>query len=305
MGMTKSTKVATLLTALGLVLVATAPQSRASGTTPISSCGQIVTTNAVVTQDLVCSGTGIVVGASAITIDLKGFTLRGDFTTLHYGIDDNGYDQVTVKNGVVRNFDWGMYAYNNADKMSVSNLVASGNAHDGVYISGSSAKIQSLTATGNALHGIRVAGVSATVQSTTAVENGYSGIRLTGDFATVKSSTASANSVYGMVIEGVSAKIQSSTASGNFVHGIDVVGDSATVRSTTASGNVALGISVKGEAAVIKGNQAQANGYDPTGGYNLSGLGIDVSGYATTAPVGTNVALGNDDPAECEPASLC
>jgi hypothetical protein len=67
------------IVALVLVLVVVvAPEASGKGGTPITSCGQVVTTNAVLTLDLVCTGNGIVVGASGITIDLKGFTIRGD-----------------------------------------------------------------------------------------------------------------------------------------------------------------------------------------------------------------------------------
>ena len=67
-----------MLIAVGaFVLVAAAPEAQAAGT-PITQCGQTVTTNAVLTQNLVCAGDGVIVGASGITIDLKGFRLRGD-----------------------------------------------------------------------------------------------------------------------------------------------------------------------------------------------------------------------------------
>lgn len=58
-----------------------------------------------------------------------------------------------------------------------------------------------------------------------------------------------------------------------------------------------------GDAAALQGNGADGNGF-PAGASDDSGLGIEVTGF-TTAPIGTNVALGNDDPAECNPASLC
>jgi hypothetical protein len=51
------------------------------------------------------------------------------------------------------------------------------------------------------------------------------------------------------------------------------------------------------------GNRADGNGF--VGGVSDGlGLGIRVQNF-TTAPVGTNLARGNDDPAECDPGSLC
>lgn len=68
-----------LLIAVGVaVLVAVAPEAQGKGGTPITACLQTVTTNAVLTHDLYCPGSsGILVGASGITIDLKGFVIRG------------------------------------------------------------------------------------------------------------------------------------------------------------------------------------------------------------------------------------
>ena len=68
-----------LLIAVGVaVLVAVAPEAQGKGGTPITACLQTVTTNAVLTHDLYCPGSsGILVGASGITIDLKGFVISG------------------------------------------------------------------------------------------------------------------------------------------------------------------------------------------------------------------------------------
>jgi Right handed beta helix region len=265
-----------------LVLVVGVSAGQAGGGTPITACGQTVTTNAVLTQDLVCTGDGIVVGASGITIDLKGFTIRGDRGAGDYGIDDHlGYDDVAIKNGVAGNFNAGVGAYNGADQVSVSHLLASGNNGVGIDISGASASVRSSTASGNAVDGIFVEGDSAKIQSTATSGNGGTGIYVGGGLASVKSSTAS----------------------GNRIQGITVVGYSATIQSSAASGNGVNGIAVNGDTAIIKGNRAEANGFFG-GDSDLNGLGITASGYVT-APIGTNVARGNDALGQCHPAPLC
>jgi Periplasmic copper-binding protein (NosD) len=244
---------------VALLLFAVAPEANGGGGTPITTCGQTVTSSAFLTQDLYCPGTaGVVVGASGITVDLKGFTLRGDGSAGLYGIDDNGYDGVTIKNGVIRTFDSDVAAYSTADNLTVSNLVSSGSPNDGIFVAGASASVKSSTAGGNA---------------------------------------------FGIVIFGPSALVRTSIASGNIVSGIYVNGAAARIQSSTASGNGAHGIQINGDAPRVTGNQADANGF-ADGAFDLNGLGIFVSGY-TTAPVGTNVARGNDDPSECDPTSLC
>jgi len=158
----KTTALATTALAAALAITVAGP-SEGSSTVPISACGQTVTTNAVLTKDLICAGSnGINVAAAGITIDLKEFTISGDLSPGHSGIDDGGgYDGLAVKNGVLRNFAIGMFAFNGADHVSLSNLAASGNIAYGIYIGGASASVKSSTVAGNA-KGVQVDGDSAT-----------------------------------------------------------------------------------------------------------------------------------------------
>lgn len=305
-----------------VALVAIAPEAQAAGT-PITTCGQVVTTSAFLAHDLDCPGShGIVVGAAGIKIDLRGLVVRGDQSIGHYGIYDLGYDGVTVANGILRNFNFGVGVLD-GDKVSVSNVVASGNTATGIYIAGASAKIRSSIASGNdtgievhgataaiqssttsgneSLYGILVEGASASIKSSNASGN-HVGISISGASASIKSSTASGNDLWGVAVTGGSGSITASTVSGNGGDGIDFTGASARIQSSNASGNGGFGIFVDGDAAQIKGNRAYANGF--AGGSNFVGLGIWATDY-TTPPVGTNVAQGNDELAECTPSSLC
>jgi hypothetical protein len=278
-------RIVKLLAIGALALTAVSPVAQGSGGTAITSCGQLVTTNAFLTQDLYCPGQdAIVVGVPGITIDLKGFTLRGDRTGGNDGIVDTGYDGVTIRNGVVRNFYLGMnlYAGAGADGISVSKLIVSGNLFDGILVSGDSATIQSSTTTGNDFHGIAVF----------------------SDFATIQSSTASGNGDDGIHAEGNLTNVKSSTAAGNVLNGIDVRGNGTKIQSSTASGNGSEGIYAYGDGTVVKGNRAEANGFH-SGVSDLLEVGINATGWSFTPPVGTNTALGNDHPQECFPDTLC
>jgi hypothetical protein len=261
-------------------LVAVAPEAQGSGTTTITTCSTTVATNAVLANDLVCSGDGIVVGAPGITIDLKGFTIRGDGGTDDYGIDDTGgHDRVTVKNGTVRGFYDGIHA-ESADGFSVTNVVSSGNAVWGMNLFGNKVAVTSSTASGNTQYGIGIAGGSASI----------------------KSSTVSGNTFIGVSISGDAGRITSTDASGS-QYGISIAGAGASVKSSTVTGNGLEGIVVNGDAAKISGNHADGNGFYG-GATDLGGLGIHVQGYVK-APAGKNTARGNDDPDDCEPASVC
>jgi len=291
-----------ILVAAIVVLAAPGAGSGSSGTA-ISSCGQTVTTNAFLTQDLSCTGDGVIVGAAKIRIDLRGFTLRGDGGAPDSGIADNGFDSVKVENGVVRNFGFGV-AIDGADKANVTNVVVSG-ANIGIYVNGDSASIKSSTASGSGLIGIQVLGASASIVSSTASGNLVNGFDVEGASASIKSSTASGNGDDGFFIHGASdgASVASSTAVANGVSGFEVYGNSVSIKSSVASGNVLRGIFVQGDGANVTGNRTDANGFK-TGESDDIGLGINVNGF-TTPPRGSNVARGNDNPADCAPTSLC
>ena len=149
---TTATLAGTALAAV-LAVLAVGPSAHAA-TLPISTCGQVVTTSVVLTKDLTCVGTpGVVVGAGGITIDLKGHVLTGDYSDM--GVRDlSGYGDVTIKNGVIRNFLDGVLVPNTADHVTVSNLVVSGNSGNGVYVQGAAAKVVSSTVAGNGQTGI-------------------------------------------------------------------------------------------------------------------------------------------------------
>lgn len=312
-----------LVAAIAAATLLSGPAAHAAGT-PIASCGQTVTTNAVLTQNLVCTGDGIVVGAAGVTIDLHGFIVRGDRDSGDTGINDSGgWNDVTVKNGVVRNFDFGIYAAP-ADGFTVSSLTVAGNLGNGIYVQGTDAsvtkatvvgngygislvgdgaKITSSTAARNAITGMLVVGGDAVIKSSTATANQTSGIVISGSSGSVTSSTGSANGAFGIFVDGDFDSVKSSTAVGNGNSGIEADGFSDAVGSSTASENTGGGIHVDGDAATIAHNRAEVNGFDTTSS-DLMGLGIFAENY-TTPPVGSNTAHANDDPAECAPASLC
>ena len=163
----------------------------------------------MLTRDLACAGrAGVVVGASGITINLNGFTLDGDRSFGRYGVDDlNGFDRVTVEDGVVRNFDYGLVGFG-ANRLVVSGLAASGNTSGGIFVVGSTPQIQSSKALRNGEDGIYVLGTSATVQSSTASANAGSGIYVSGAFSRIRSSTASGNASDGIVVAGNAARLE-------------------------------------------------------------------------------------------------
>ena len=291
-----------ILFAAIVVLAAPAAGNGSSGVA-ITQCGQTVTTSAFLTQDLLCTGDGVIVGASKITIDLGGFTLRGDGGAPDSGIVDSGFDGIKVEDGVVRNFGFGL-AFDGADNVKVASVVVSG-ANTGIYVNGDSASITSSTASGNGFMGVQVLSASASIMSSTASGNLVNGFDVEGSSTAIKSSTASGNGNIGFYLHGPSdsSSASSSTASVNGLSGFEIYGNSVSLKSSVASGNVTRGIFLQGDGAIVTGNRTDANGFK-TGASDDVGLGINVNGF-TTPPRGKNAALGNDNSAECVPAPLC
>ena len=98
--------------------------------TVITTCEQVVTTDAVLTADLSCpsgvfESAAVVAGASNITIDLMGHTITGH--PIGIGVSVQNVDGVTIKNGTVKNFMVGIDHFNSntitLEDLWVGNLV--------------------------------------------------------------------------------------------------------------------------------------------------------------------------------------
>src|SRR4051812_37209302 len=104
------------------------------------SCGAVVTASTTLRGDLVnCPGSGLVIGADNITVDLAGHTVDGLGSLAPFGstgIDDSGgYDGVIVKNGTVREFQDGVVLVGTTGGV-VRGLRVSNNGSHGLLVDG-------------------------------------------------------------------------------------------------------------------------------------------------------------------------
>ncbi|MCA1692962.1 MAG: right-handed parallel beta-helix repeat-containing protein [Actinobacteria bacterium] len=96
-----------LLAALPTILLV--PASTTTASAAILSCGDIVTRNTVLDQDVGPCGVGLTIGADNITLDLNGYEVFGTPAIGDgAGITFLGRTGATVKNGTVREFDVGV-----------------------------------------------------------------------------------------------------------------------------------------------------------------------------------------------------
>ncbi len=72
---------------------------------PTLQCGQTITVSTKLKHDLTgCTGSGLVVGADGITIDLGGHSIKGVNAPGSVGIDSDGHPGVTIENGSIADF---------------------------------------------------------------------------------------------------------------------------------------------------------------------------------------------------------
>lgn len=117
-----------LLVGAALAILAWATSAEAQ------SCGQVVAENTTLTADLNCLGDGLVIGADGIVLDLNGHTIDG--AGLGVGIRNDGFDNVTIKNGTVKEFDYGIQLNAGTEGNLVQGITLTLNQDAGIQLSG-------------------------------------------------------------------------------------------------------------------------------------------------------------------------
>ncbi len=106
------------------------------GATPVTKtvfCGQKITQSIIVNNNLAdCLGHGLIIGADAITIDLNGKTIDGK--SIGAAILNNGYDSVTIRNGRLTDFDYGVMLNNGAKLNIIEGVTADLNQEAGISL---------------------------------------------------------------------------------------------------------------------------------------------------------------------------
>ena len=293
----------------------TAPSARGSGSVAapalpaVSSssappCGSLITASVTLTADIgPCPGTGLIVGADNITIDLGGHKIVGQEAGdgVSPGIYVFGHQGVTVKNGSISNFDAGVAVYLGAYD-TITNL----NIHDNIGPSqpfGTTTPIwYQIGGDPNGAHPVPVMSNGIAVDHSFAVQ--------------VLNNTVTHNGVYaGIGIYGVDAG--ANVVKGNTVTntvgsggaggiGIDVTAafefndirpylpiEANNVLANTVSGNQGAGIvSLGNRNGLIRGNVVQNNGVGVSGS-PLDGIQLNFNSGGGASPGTIDTVLGN------------
>jgi len=169
--------------------------AQTAGTTfPITineSGSYVLTSNLTVT-----TGNAININADNVTLDLNGHGIYGPGTGTGKGISAVNRYNITIKNGIVRGFSFGIYLYNDADHKGaghrIEGIQASNNGSHG--ISARYSTVTNCTANNNGDYGIYAP--RSTVTNCTAYNNGDFGIY--AYCSTVTNCTANNNGDYGI-----------------------------------------------------------------------------------------------------------
>ena len=274
------------------------------------TCGQMVTTKVTLTGDLPCMGTGLIVGAAGVTIDLAGFTITGDGDMGDIGIDNSaGFEKLTVKDGTIEEFGVGIMIGNTAVKNTIDGVtvfgcslgvdlndsdggkvkdsIFNGNSGGGLILreGATDNTIEKSTSVGNAVAGFEVRGSGNTIKKTDITTN-TTGVLLIGDGNEVSSCGIYRNGGRGVDVTGSNNEVKKNTVIGNGLEGIDVhTGQGNAIERNTASGNGQLGIFVRANAdgTVVSKNEVAGN----------ENQGIAVSADSDNVLVDGNTAIGN------------
>jgi hypothetical protein len=186
------------------------------------ACGSTVTHNVTLHSDMTClSSDGLDVGKSGVTINLNGHTITG--TSSYDGINNYHHNNVTVENGTVRDFDYGvLYEYTAGSR--ILHVKALNIAYDGIgFWYSTNGLIDRSTATGGSYGLYLYQNYKVNVTNSKAHNNTY-GVYDYYSHATLDNVTANSNQ-YGFYIDyplatGTSKKpayylIRNSTANNN------------------------------------------------------------------------------------------
>jgi hypothetical protein len=88
-----------------------------------ASCGDVITSNTLLTADLTCATDGLRIGADGVTLDCAGHTIRGPGTTTGTGVSAVDVSAVTITECHITGFSAAIRAQNSPDLRVARNVL--------------------------------------------------------------------------------------------------------------------------------------------------------------------------------------
>jgi hypothetical protein len=276
-----------LLATAGVAVLASPPAGAKQPGVPVPppiTCGSVITTDVRLTADLIdCPGSGLVVGAPGITIDLGGHVIDG--TGIGAGVDDEaGHDDVRITNGTVREFVFGVNLFEVSDSR-VDRIAAIDNL-DGVKVArADDLEIDRVAASDNVGAGVEITfSEGVTVRRSAAAGNGLWGVvDRFSEGSRFVDNVFVANEAPGLTIDRTGGAVaERNMVMGNSSDGIELVAlEDARIARNLVVLNHGNGISVDQAGNTLTANWAIGNG------------GIGIAAADGTIDGGRNHATGN------------
>ena len=235
---------------------------------PISSAPYTISApgSYYLSTNLTCTGNGVFIAASGVTLDLMGYTLTGTGGGPSYGVFLDGATNslirdVIVRNGNLLNFGGGVYAEYCRDSR-FEGLIVCNNTSYGIYLDGSNGglcdgnSIAECTINGNGFSGVQIYGSSGRCNGNTfskckVSDNGSYGFILNGNYGqcndnTLTDCTVRGNGGHGVMFSGYAGHCDGNTIAGCAVSGNDVYGVYFNATTGHCDGNTVTGCAIRG-----------------------------------------------------------
>ncbi|RLC34364.1 MAG: hypothetical protein DRZ76_02800 [Candidatus Nealsonbacteria bacterium] len=99
----------------------------------ITTCRELRTSRTYILQKSISTtGDCFDVNNDSIIVDMNGYNISGDGETGDYGFDVSGYNNITIKNGKIYNFGFGIY-FLNSDNGTITNMTVTSCSAYGFY----------------------------------------------------------------------------------------------------------------------------------------------------------------------------
>ena len=222
--------------------------------TPISSVPFTISVpgSYYLTTNLVQNGSagGIIISANDVTLDLGGFTIRGNGSgSFVIGIFAYNATNVAVHSGKVIGWSGCGFASAGAKNILARDLAALGNLL-GIYLTDPSSVIESCVVQTNATTGLSL-GDAGVIRNCSAGGNGGNGVQLIGSGGVLENSQANNNGGTGIALLGSGCVVSHCTAIQNNGDGITAP-DGNRISDTTVNFNKGNGIAATFNCAITR-----------------------------------------------------
>jgi hypothetical protein len=218
--------------------------------TDVSDCGTLSTAGDtyVLTTNLTnSSGTCFTINADNVTLDCQGYTLTGGNVSSNYGIYSSTKQNWTVKNCIINNFQYGIYANGDlVDYVMINNVTVDSSSASPIYINqGDYATINNsyVTSSGISSHGIYAyTGANNLIVNNSVVSvSGATAygiyVRTNSDYATIENTNVTSGAYSSVYVTGSNhATINNVIGNSSTNHGIIL----STINHSTISNSVGL-----------------------------------------------------------------